>query len=136
MRIEFQVPAVPVAEPRKRVGKFRNQYTPSKHKVHDFKATVKLAAAQVWEGAPTIEPVKCDVVFVLPRPKSLIWKTRDMPRIPHTKKPDRDNLDKAVLDSLSGLIWKDDCQVWSGTITKWIASGDEQPYCYISLYIG
>ncbi len=33
----------------------------------------------------------------------------------HTSKPDRDNLDKLVLDALTGVFWVDDkvvCQGW------------------------
>jgi Holliday junction resolvase RusA-like endonuclease len=72
-------------------------------------------------------------LFVFPRTKSQIWKSRPMPRIWHAKKPDRDNCDKAVLDALSGLLWLDDSQVCSGTIEKWIAAGDEQPHVVVTV---
>ncbi len=49
----------------------------------------------------------------------------------HTGRPDRDNLDKAVLDAMKGLIFRDDAQVCAGTIEKWIAAGDEQPHVTI-----
>jgi len=55
------------------------------------------------------------------------------PRIRHAKKPDRDNLDKALMDSLTGLLWIDDAQVCDGRITKWIAAGDEQPHVVVTL---
>jgi Holliday junction resolvase RusA-like endonuclease len=42
-----------------------------------------------------------------------------MPRLPHTSKPDRDNLDKAVMDALKGIAWIDD--------------GDEQPHVLLEL---
>lgn len=35
-----------------------------------------------------------------------------------TTKPDRDNLDKAVLDALTGVVFEDDSQVVGGEITK------------------
>ena len=36
-------------------------------------------------------------------------------------KPDRDNLDKAVLGAIGKRLWKDDGQVCAGTIEKWIS---------------
>lgn len=56
-----------------------------------------------------------------------------MPRIPHGKKPDRDNCDKSVMDALTGLLWVDDAQVCDGRLTKWIAAGDEQPHVMIEI---
>jgi Holliday junction resolvase RusA-like endonuclease len=70
---------------------------------------------------------------VFPRPQALIWKKRSMPRLWHDKKPDRDNLDKAIMDSLKGLAWVDDAQVCEGEIRKFIAAGDEQPHAVITI---
>src|SRR5690606_28628451 len=99
--------------------------------IHSFKATVRMAAQAAYNGPPLECPVRCDVTFVFPRQQNKVWKTRDMPRYWHTKKPDRDNLDKAVMDALSGLLWRDDCQVCYGTIQKYHAAGDEQPHVEI-----
>ena len=38
--------------------------------------------------------------------------------IPHTIKPDRDNLDKYGLDCMSKIVFADDCQVYGGEIYK------------------
>lgn len=57
-----------------------------------------------------------------------------MPQIWHIKKPDRDNLDKAVLDALTGIFWHDDCQVCSGTIEKQIADGDSKSGVEVFIY--
>lgn len=134
--ITITVPAVPVAQPRPRATSFGGHarvYQPSKHPVTAFKATVRMAFQSAYAGAPLTGPLRCDCLFVMPRPKSLIWKTRPMPRVPHTAKPDRDNLDKSVLDALKGLAWIDDSQVCQGNIQKWIASGDEQPHAVITI---
>lgn len=58
-----------------------------------------------------------------------------MPSIRHIKKPDRDNLDKAVLDALTGIFWIDDCQVCDGRIRKRIASGDESEGVFVSISV-
>jgi Holliday junction resolvase RusA-like endonuclease len=38
---------------------------------------------------------------------------------PKTIKPDSDNLGKAILDSLNGIAYHDDSQVYSLQIEKW-----------------
>lgn len=92
-----------------------------------------MAFENAYQGAPLAGPLRCDLVFVMPRPKGLIWKTKAMPRLFHASKPDRDNLDKAVMDALKGLAWNDDAQVCQGSIEKWIAAGDEQPHVVIRI---
>lgn len=80
-------------------------------------------------------PFYVHLKFVFPRPKSMVWKTKEMSRIWHTKKPDRDNLEKAVLDALTGIFWVDDCQVCAGRVEKWIASGDESEGVFVSILV-
>jgi Holliday junction resolvase RusA-like endonuclease len=134
--IVVHIPAVPVAQPRHRATSFAGKariYSPSNHPVTAFKATVRYAFQQVYKGPPLTGPLRCSLLFLMPRPKSLIWKRRDMPRLPHTSKPDRDNLDKAVMDALKGIAWIDDAQVCQGELQKWIAAGDEQPHVLLEL---
>lgn len=141
MILVIRVPAIPVAQPRQRhriaksaAGKsFVVNYTPSKAPVNDFKATVRHAAASEYQGPPFTGPLRVDVCCVFPRPAGMFWKTKPMPRVPHAKKPDRDNVDKAVLDSLKGLLFLDDAQACQGNIEKWVASGDEQPHVLIGV---
>jgi Holliday junction resolvase RusA-like endonuclease len=137
-QIILHVPAVPVAQPRARASSFggkvqvhevtsikQSDGSRKAHPILAFKSTVRMALSEAYKGAPLQGALRCDCVFVMPRPQSLIWKTKPMPRLPHTIKPDRDNLDKAVMDALKGLAWNDDAQVCQGHIEKWIASGDE-----------
>ena len=49
------------------------------------------------------------------------------PREPRCAKPDCDNLAKAVLDALNGVLWQDDSQVVELSVSKWYAAGDESP---------
>ena len=135
--VEFTIPGDPVAQPRPRVtlrGSHAHAYTPASHPVGDFKSRAKLAARSVWGGSPSMYPIRVDVQFVMKRPKAKCWKTKPMPRYPHTKRPDRDNLDKALLDALTGIIWADDSQVFQGTIEKWVAAGDEQPHTLVKVW--
>lgn len=55
------------------------------------------------------------VIFVLPMPPSWSKKKRAlMDGKPHQQKPDKDNLEKALLDALFG----EDSHIWDGRVTK------------------
>jgi Holliday junction resolvase RusA-like endonuclease len=130
MRIKFTVPAVPIAQPRQRHavrGNHAVNYLPSKHPVHAFKATCRIAAAEVMTGGPMTGAVMLTLQIVLPRPKSITRKTRPNPRLRHAKKPDVDNLVKSIKDALTGLVWVDDSQVAELHASKWVAAATEQP---------
>lgn len=134
--IIIEVPAIPIAQPRGRATVIHGHarvYEPKKHPVAAFKATVRLAAKVAYEGPPLHEPLSVSLTFVMPRPSSLVWKKREMPRLPHAKKPDADNLTKSVFDALNGLLWVDDSQVCALSVEKWIASGDEQPHVLVEV---
>ncbi len=140
--IALRIATVPIAQPRQRTtirttrdGKiFTGNYTPANHPVRQFKADVRAAVSRVL-SAPLEGPVALRVVFVLPRPKRLIWKRREMPRVPHTSRPDLDNLVKALKDSLNGLAWRDDSQVVELSASKCYASGNELPGVEIAIEI-
>ena len=129
--VEFIVSAVPVAQPRQRhamiAGHLRN-YTPTTHPVNAFKAACQLACPT---SEPFQGPVYLDLLFVLPRPQSMIWKRKPMPRVPHWKKPDTENLVKSTQDSLSGKLFRDDSQVAHLVAHKVISAGNEQPHVVI-----
>lgn len=130
--VYFKVPAVPVAQPRIRATKQGRVYTPA-GPVHAFKAAV-MAAASEHMDAPILEgPIELWVSLIFPRPKNRIWKTRPMPREPHVKRPDLDNVLKAIMDALKGIAWTDDTQVQWINARKWVAGGDEAAACYLDI---
>jgi len=135
--ISIWVPCLPVAQPRQRVtviaGRPHN-YTPTRHPVNRFKAELRKAVADRWDGGPLDGPLQLAVSFFLPRPKSKIWKRKPMPAEPHCKRPDLDNLLKVVLDALRGLCWRDDAQVAELLASKQIAAGDWQPGVSITIH--
>lgn len=51
--------------------------------------------------------------------------------IKHTKRPDVDNMAKAVLDALNGIAWEDDSQIARLSITKEYA---KEPYVYFYMH--
>lgn len=140
--IRFTVPGVPVAQPRvkaTRRGNHAGVYTPTKtstgrsNGVSEWKATLRLAASQAASGGLLDGPLRVDLEFVFPRQPNRFWKSKPMPRYRKVTKPDRDNLDKAVLDALNGVLWVDDKQVCSGLIEKWHAAGDESPHLLVTV---
>ena len=55
------------------------------------------------------------VTFVIPMPPSWSKKKRQQhDGKPHQQKPDKDNLEKALLDA----IFDDDSRIWDGRVTK------------------
>lgn len=140
MKIKFSVPAVPVAQPRQRhriAGKpgsqFVQNYVSKTAPVNAYKATCRVAAAQSGLRVVLEGPIALRAVFVLPRPSALCWKAKPTPRVPHSKKPDGDNLAKSLLDALNGTVWRDDSQICRMVIEKWIASGSEQPHVEVEI---
>jgi len=153
--IVLRIPGVPVGQPRhrsriawrkivRRVGRHtitdREPYVqtypvrfigegPKKrpHPIVAYKAAVESAARSLWTGEPTEEPVGLSALFMLPRTVKLTWKRKPMVRMHHTAPPDRDNCEKAVMDALNGVVWRDDAQVCRGSIEKLIVAGHEAP---------
>lgn len=128
--IKLTVPAVPVAQPRQRhavIGGHVRNYTPTDHPVQAYKATVRLAARDFGLVEPIEGPVRVDIDFYLPRPKRLMRRKDPPGPIPHTAKPDRDNLEKATTDALKGLLWRDDSQICDGRVRKWYAEKNGTP---------
>ncbi|MFC5996932.1 RusA family crossover junction endodeoxyribonuclease [Pseudonocardia hispaniensis] len=94
----------------------------SKH-VAPWRTTVAWHAAQAHTAAPLDGPLTVRIEFVMPRPSG----TPKRATPPAIKRPDIDKLTRAVLDALSGVVWRDDSQVVDLHPTKRIAEIDEQP---------
>lgn len=129
--IDLQIRGEPVAQPRAKAmtlpghggGRgFARMYTPDTAKA--WKDLVYLAALGKVR-APHEGPVRLEADIYFPRPERLMKKSSPAGLIPHTVKPDRDNLEKAILDAITQAgIWKDDCQVYDGPVRKWwVAKG-------------
>lgn len=73
-------------------------------------------------------PLLVIVHFVLPAPLSLPQRKREAQNfLPHIKRPDGDNLEKFLNDSLTGVVWDDDSRVVWLLRSKTITS-DKQGY--------
>jgi len=130
----FTIDSKPIPQPRQRhrIAKINGKHTsvnylPASDPVHAFKAIARAACRQAYDGAPLTGPLSVGFEFVFARTKATTYKTKPMLTRPHYGKPDCDNLMKAVLDALNGVLWADDAQVceWSGL--KRIGDGYEKP---------
>lgn len=74
------------------------------------------------------DPVRLNIVFYMPRPKSLPKRI-----LFHTKKPDLDKLVRAVKDALTGVIWEDDSQVTDIAAAKLYVKDGSMPRAEIQI---
>lgn len=67
------------------------------------------------------------VIFHIPMPKSWSKKKKaQMNGMAHQQRPDKDNLEKGLLDAIYG----EDCRVWDGRVTKlWAEEGAIEVRC-------
>lgn len=109
--IAFTIPGKPVPKARPRVVN-RHAYTPKKTK--DRADLIKQIAAPLFDK-PFTGPVCVDVIAVFPIPKSWSKKKKaEMRGMPHTQRPDKDNLEKLPYDALNGIAYVDDSQIVLG----------------------
>lgn len=129
MIYQFIVYGAPISQPRtkaqafveKATGRvFAHMYEPGKKDspARQWKADIKQEAIKHKPAAPYDGPVEVKIDFYFPRPQYMMAKKFSDDRILHTKKPDRDNCEKAVLDALKGIFFVDDCQVCAGEVRK------------------
>lgn len=120
--IRLRLPVEPLAKgrPRARVayqnGKPRAMvHTPTK--TRNFEAAIRHLAAMEMPSHPLDGPLRVDILAVLRRPKRLMRKRDPEGMVWAPKRPDSDNIRKAVLDALSAH-WRDDSQVVDGRTIK------------------
>lgn len=104
--------------PIMRGGK-RFSFNPAKYRnyrafIHDF----ALEKVSIIEGG-----VELRADFYLKRPQNMIWKTKPMPAVIHTKANDLDNFVKAIKDALEGIAYHNDGQVAAEDCHKWYCAG-------------
>lgn len=120
MRISITVPGEPVAKARPRFTRNGNVYTPKKTAVYE--QVIGLHARAAMKGRKILTgAVRLSVTAYMPIPSSwsMKQKTKAMTgALRHTKRPDSDNLCKAVQDALNGVIYADDAQIDEVHIVK------------------
>ena len=116
---EVLFPFEPVPKGRPRFTRMGRAYTPQK--TADYEKQIaeyyKKVCGYKFESA-----IEVTLAFQMPIPKSITKKQRAKiidGTIKHTKKPDADNLAKAVLDGLNGVAYTDDSLITKLRIAKY-----------------
>lgn len=145
--ISFFVAGEPAGSPRPRcvcVGppfkKFPKLH--SDDSADEWKKLVEAEAAKHRPETPLSGPAYVALTFMFVRPTSHFTRKKGVTQLKadapvfHTDKPDRDNLDKAILDTLKemgGFFASDDCQVCDGPIKKLYTDLGGMPGVFIKI---
>lgn len=134
MKLHFTIPICPAPKGRPKAVSFAGHarvYTPARTAAYE--AQVALRAAEQLGGRLLAGPLVLHLHFVLPRPKSLNRRKDPEGAFPCDKRPDLDNLVKAVLDGLKAA-WGDDAQVYSLRAEKWYAAKGAAPCIDVTIW--
>lgn len=133
--IEFTIPGEPKAQGRPRFstfGGFPRAIDPKESR--DFKSRV----AYFGQNANFYEAdsgLRVRVDFYLKRPKNRQKKSDSVDPIRCFKKPDLDNLVKAIFDGLKGVCFRDDGQVGELHAQKFYHEINGQPRTVVTLEV-
>lgn len=121
---------IPKGRPKfRRMGKYTSTYTPKT--TVDYENKIRTAYMQQNENMPPLEGgVISNIEIVIPMPASWSKKKKaEMDQTFHIQKPDKDNLEKSILDALNGVAYVDDGQIHTGLTTKiWGYDGEVRVY--------
>jgi Holliday junction resolvase RusA-like endonuclease len=121
MRKTFIIPGEPVAKARPRVMTNGITYTPAKTK--NYETLVKELYWTNFQGKELLTgpiQVRIDAFFQIPKSASKVMRERMIQGLERpTKRPDGDNILKAVTDALNGIAYVDDSAIVSAQVRKW-----------------
>ena len=106
--ISFTVPGQPISKSRPRISPNGGMYNPT-----ETTDAEELIQAYYRQAAPGTQ-----------MDEESYWRVDCVFYTANRAKRDLDNLAKLVLDALSGLIWKDDCRVWTLNLCRQIDKGN------------
>lgn len=115
---EFYVPGEPQGKARPRFTRIGRTYTPKK--TVEYENQIKSAFAEAG-GKYSEYPVSIRITAMYAMPQSASKSKKQkmiLGEILPLKKPDLDNIAKAVCDALNGIAYKDDSQVCRLAVIK------------------
>ena len=123
-RVAFTIDGPPVYKDRPRLSTFGDRATihSTSRNVKDEARIAEIAGAAFGRRDPWTGPVRLTVtaVFAIPQswPKKYQTALADGAMIYHDQKPDKDNIEKIVMDACNRVLWRDDSQVVIGAVLK------------------
>lgn len=137
----FVVQGAPVGKGRPRIttrSGFARAFTPERTRNYESQVAEAARLAMAKDGQATISgPVSVFIKANFAIPASYTKKKRALcaqGAIRPTVKPDIDNIVKAILDGMNGVVYEDDKQVVACTITKHYTTS-EQGFVYIEVSV-
>ncbi|HEM4327365.1 TPA: RusA family crossover junction endodeoxyribonuclease [Streptococcus suis] len=123
MKLILNIEPKPQSRPRfARRGNFTTTYEDKEMK--SWRERCRLLIANLYMGQPMLEgPLRAKVTFFLKPPQYISKPKKNQlglqeEAIPVGKKPDIDNYEKALYDSMSGIVFQDDGQIALHTVGK------------------
>lgn len=123
MIFNLTINRIPVAKGRPRFsnwGGYTHTYTPTK--TLNEEKIIKEELKGEWTFEPIDSPIRVFIEFYMPIPTSYSKKKVNEIMVDgkcvHYKKPDLDNLAKLVLDSMNGLVFRDDALICELNLVK------------------
>lgn len=137
IHVHIKIPVRPKPKPSARVGRWGQVYMPKDVKdymtmVKDYIPADKYEIMQKNKHRPVSVVIEC--YFKIPaKIKHESQRVDFMLKNRYTHKPDFDNLEKMIMDSLKGVAWNDDSQIIKCTTTKGYSLEESTGIC-ISYY--
>ena len=133
--IKLTIPGEPIAQPRQRhmirykanKQPYIVNYMPERHPVHAYKQAIALLAKQQCRE-PIDGPVELSIDLFYQKPKSLKGSS-----LFKTTREDLDNVCKAILDALNGIVYPDDGRVFRFHAAKYYCEPGTQPRTEIAI---
>jgi Holliday junction resolvase RusA-like endonuclease len=123
-----QIPGEPVAQGRPRLAVLNGHaraYDPAKSRV--WKGVAQMFMRDAMRGrAPMQGALEVEISATWSCPVSATKRDGLVRRV-RAKKPDAENVAKAVMDAGNGVVWGDDAQVAVLIVRKWTAARGEAP---------
>lgn len=127
----FTVPGQPV-------GKGRPRFTVTGGRVRTYtpKATREFEQRVAWlcPHRPATGPIRMSITAIFRRPKAMKRRSDPPGLCWHTKKPDLDNVCKAVIDSCNGRAYEDDNQIVKIDALAFYAEKTGKPRTLVEIY--
>ena len=117
----------------------RGEPKPGFYHMKAWQAQIQVAMKQVWNISPYEGPLMVETAFYMAPGKSAPTKDKEayfrwcMKHV--VMKPDLDNLRKAAIDALQGIVFVNDSQVISGGMAKFFIDRFEESEPYTLFHI-